>query len=170
MSVEQTEGQPELQVKVRREALARYGVPAKSVLELVEALGGKPIGEVTEGQLRFPLAVRLPEEYRRDPEAVGALLVPSPSGEHIPLSRLADVSLVEGPAKILHEKGRRRVIVQCNVRGRDMGGFVADARRLTAERFALPADGRYRLEWGGQFENLEQARRGWRSWRRWRWR
>ncbi len=158
VSMDQIGGQPELQVKVRREALARYGVPAQSVLELVEALGGKPIGEVTEGQLRFPLAIRLPEEYRRDPEAVGAILVASPSGEHIPLSRLADVSLVEGPAKILHEKGRRRVIVQCNVRGRDMGGFVADARRLTAERFALPADGRYRLEWGGQFENLEQAR------------
>ena len=157
VSLEQISGQPELQIKVRQEALARYGVPAKTVLTLVEALGGKPVGEVTEGQLRFPLAVRLPEEDRRSPEAVGAILVAAPSGEHIPLSRLADVAVVEGPAKILHEKGRRRIVVQCNVRGRDMGGFAADARRLVGERFALPG-GRYRLEWGGQFENLEQAR------------
>ena len=156
VSVEQISGQPELQVTVRREALAQYGVPAKAVLDLIRAMGGTPMGEVTEGQLRFPLAVRLPEEDRRSVESVADLLVAAPTGEHIPLSRLADVSVVEGPAKILHEKGQRRITVQCNVPGGDMGGFVAEARRRVAERFQLPG-GRYRLEWGGQFETLERA-------------
>ncbi len=157
VGVEQITGQPEMQIKVRQEALARYGVPAKSVLELVEALGGKPMGEVTEGQLRFPLAVRLPDEDRRNPEAVGAIFVPTPAGEHIPLSRLADVYFVEGPAKIFHEKGQRRITVQCNVSNRDMGGFVDEAQRLVQAKFGLPGS-RYRVEWGGQFENLQRAR------------
>jgi cobalt-zinc-cadmium resistance protein CzcA len=156
VSVEQIGGQPELQVRVRQEDLARWGAPARSVLELVEALGGKPVGEVTEGQLRFPLAVRLPEESRRSPEAVGELLVTVPTGDHVPLSRLADVEVVEGPAKVLHEKGQRRITVQCNVRDRDVGSFLAEARRRVAEQFALPS-GRYRVEWGGQFENLQRA-------------
>jgi heavy metal efflux system protein len=156
VSVEQISGQPEIQVKVRQDALARYGVPAHCVLDLVEALGGKPMGEVTEGQLRFPLAVRLPEENRQTIKAVGEMLVAAPTGEHIPLSRLADVSLVEGPAKIMHEKGKRRITVQCNVSTSDVAGFVAQARRRVAEKLSLP-DGRYRLEWGGQFENLQRA-------------
>jgi cobalt-zinc-cadmium resistance protein CzcA len=158
LSTEQLMGQPVLQVRVRQGELARYGLPAKAVLELVEALGARAVGEVVEGQLRFPLVVRLPDKYRSSPEAIGAMLVAAPTGERIPLSRLADVELVEGPATVNREWGQRRITVQCNVRGRDVGGFVAEAQRRVAERVQLPP-GRYRLEWGGQFENLERARK-----------
>jgi cobalt-zinc-cadmium resistance protein CzcA len=106
--------------------------------------------------LRFPLAVRLPEENRQSMKTVGEMLVAAPTGEHIPLSRLADVSLAEGPAKIMHEKGKRRITVQCNVSTSDVAGFVSEAKRRVAARLSLP-DGRYRLEWGGQFENLQRA-------------
>ncbi|MGE4157991.1 MAG: efflux RND transporter permease subunit, partial [Planctomycetota bacterium] len=156
-TTEQITGQPVLQVRVRQDQLARYGVSAKAVLDLVESLSGKPLGEVIEGQLRFPLVIRLPETLRSSPEAVGNILVVTPSGERIPLSRLATVEIVEGPSTITREWGRRRITVQCNVRGRDIGGFVAEAQRKLAEQVQLP-EGRYYVEWGGQFENLERAR------------
>ena len=159
VSVEQLTGQPLLDIRVKQEEIARYGLSARSVLELVQALGGTPAGEVFEGQLRFPLAVWLPDRVRANPEAVASLLVALPSGERLPLSRLADVEVVEGPARIMRESGQRRIIVQCNVRGgRDLGGFVAEAQSKVAERVKLPP-GRYRVEWGGQFENLQRAER-----------
>jgi cobalt-zinc-cadmium resistance protein CzcA len=120
-------------------------------------MGSKPLSEVVEGQLRFPLVVRLPESYRDNPEALGGLLVPTPSGERLPLSRLATVQVVEGPSTITREWGQRRITVTCNVRGRDLGGFVAEAQRQVAERVQMPP-GRYHVEWGGQFENLQRAR------------
>jgi cobalt-zinc-cadmium resistance protein CzcA len=156
LSTEQLTGQPIVQVRVRQDQLARYGVSARTVLGLVESLNGKPLGDVTEGQLRFPLAVRLPERLGHSPEAVGSILVSTPSGERVPLSRLAAVEVVEGQSKILREAGQRRIVVQCNVRGRDLGGFVAEARRRVAEEVPLPP-GRYRIEWGGEFENLQRA-------------
>jgi cobalt-zinc-cadmium resistance protein CzcA len=156
VSVEQLTGQPVLQIHVKQDEIARYGLPARSVLELVESLGGTPVGEVLEGQLRFPLAVWLPDQLRASPEAVGNILLTAPSGERLPLSRLADVRVVEGPGKILREMGQRRIVVQCNVRGRDLGSFVAEAQRRVAEKVPLPP-GRYHLEWGGQFENLQRA-------------
>jgi cobalt-zinc-cadmium resistance protein CzcA len=156
VSVEQLTGQPLLQVRVRQAAIQRYGVSARSVLELVQALGGTPAGEVFEGQLRFPLAVWLPDRLRAGPEAVAGMLVTLPTGERLPLSRLADVKVTEGPARIMHEAGQRRIVVQRNVRGRDLGSFVAEAQRRVAERVPLPP-GRYHLEWGGQFENLQRA-------------
>jgi cobalt-zinc-cadmium resistance protein CzcA len=156
LSVEQLTGQPVLQVRVKQDEIARYGIPARSVLELVESLGGTPAGEVLEGQLRFPLAVWLPDRLRQSAEAVGRILLTAPTGERLPLSRLADLAVVEGPAKILREAGQRRIVVQCNVRGRDLGGFVAEAQRRVADQVQLPA-GRYHLEWGGQFENLQRA-------------
>jgi cobalt-zinc-cadmium resistance protein CzcA len=156
LSTEQLTGQPVLQVKVRQDQLARYGVSARTVLELVESLNGKPQGDVTEGQLRFPLAVRLPERLGRSPEAVGSILVGTPSGERVPLSRLATVEVLQGQSKILRESGQRRIVVQCNVRDRDLGGFVAEAQRRVAEEVPLPP-GRYRIEWGGEFENLRRA-------------
>src|SRR5262249_14409612 len=158
VSVEQLTGQPLLQVRVKQEEIERYGVSARSVLELVQALGGTPAGEVFEGQLRFPLAVWLPDRLRASPEAVGGILVTLPSGERLPLARLADVRVTEGPARIMHEAGQRRIVVQCNVRGRDLGGFLAAAQRRVAERGQLPP-GRYRLAWGGQFEKLHRAER-----------
>jgi cobalt-zinc-cadmium resistance protein CzcA len=157
-STEQITGQPVLRIRVKQDELARYGVPARRVLDLIESLGGKPLGEVIDGQLRFPLAVRLPEGAGRDPESIGAMQVTAPSGERIPLGRLASVEVSEGPSTITREWGRRRITVQCNVRGRDVGGFVAEAQRKIAERVQLPP-GRYSLEWGGQFENLERARK-----------
>ncbi len=157
VAVEQITGQPVLQVKVDQEQIARYGVSAQAVLELVESIGSKPLGEIVEGQLRFPLIVRLPEDVRQSPESIGAMLIATPSGERIPLSRLAKVEIVEGPSTITREWYQRRITITSNVRGRDLGSFVAEARRRIADEVALPS-GRYRLEYGGQFENLERAR------------
>jgi cobalt-zinc-cadmium resistance protein CzcA len=157
--LEEVHGQPVLQIRVRQEELARYGIPARAVLDLVESLAGKAQGEVIVGQIPFPLTVRLPEECRSSPEAVGALLVTTASGERVPLSRLAFVEIKEGPAEISREWGRRRVTVQCNVRDRDIETFVTAAQQQVAEKVKLPTDGRYRMEWGGQFENFQRARR-----------
>jgi cobalt-zinc-cadmium resistance protein CzcA len=156
LSVEQVTGQPVLSVQVRQDELARHGVPAQAVLDLIESIGSKPLGEVVEGQLRFPLVVRLPEQHRTSPEAVGAMLLTAANGEQIPLARLADVTVVEGPSTITREWGQRRVTVTCNVRGRDLGSFVADAQKKVAEQVTLPP-GRYSVRWGGQFEQLQRA-------------
>jgi cobalt-zinc-cadmium resistance protein CzcA len=159
VTAEQVTGQPVLQVHVRQDEIARYGVPAKTVLDLVRAVGTLGVGEVAEGQLRFPLVVRLPERWRADPEAVGAIPVATPAGGRVPLSRLADVRLAEGPSTITREWGQRRITVTCNIRGRDMGTFVAEAREKLRPVEANLPKGRYRVEIGGQFENYERARR-----------
>jgi cobalt-zinc-cadmium resistance protein CzcA len=156
VSVEQLTGLPVLQIVVQQDQIARYGISARSLLELVEALGGKPVGEVVEGQMHFPLAIRLPEGLRASPESIGSILVSAPSGERLPLSHLAKIEVVEGRNRIMREASQRRIVVQCNVRGRDLGSFVAEAQRRVAEKVQLPA-GRYRFEWGGQFENLQRA-------------
>ena len=156
VSTEQVTGQPVLQIRVKQDAIARYGVPAEAVLDLVEALGTRNVGEVYEGQLRFPLVIRLPEKARADPEAIRSILVATPAGERIPLSRLADVELVEGPNTIKREWYQRRITVTANIRGRDMGTFIAEAREKVDAQVQLPP-GRYRVEWGGQFENLQRA-------------
>jgi cobalt-zinc-cadmium resistance protein CzcA len=157
VSVEQLTGQPMLQIVVRQDQLARHGVPARSVMDLVESLAGRPVGEVMEGQFRFPLAVHLPPNLRDDREAVGSILVTTPSGKRLPLAQLARIEVVEGPNKIMREAGQRRIVVQCNVRSRDLEGFINEARRRIAEEVVLPK-GRYRLEWGGTFEHLQRAR------------
>lgn len=158
VTTEQMIGQPVLQVRVKQEELARYGVPAKRVLDLVESLGGVHVGEVYEDPLRFPLVIRLPERVRANPEAVRSIMVATPSGEQIPLARLAAVETVEGPNTIRREWYQRRITVEVNVRGRDMGSFVAEARRKVAEQVVMPSP-RYRVEWGGQFEHLQRAQR-----------
>ncbi|MBX9787511.1 MAG: CusA/CzcA family heavy metal efflux RND transporter [Pirellulales bacterium] len=156
VSTEQMTGQPVLQVRIKQEEIARYGIPAKTVLSLIESLGSNHVGEVYEGQLRFPLVVRLPENVRANSDAIKSILVATPSGENIPLSRLATVETVEGPNTIKREWYQRRITVSANVRGRDMGSFVAEAREKVAQQVQLPP-GRYRVEWGGQFENLQRA-------------
>ncbi len=156
VKVEQVTGQPVLQIHIKQDEIARYGIPAKTVLDLVESLGSKRVGDVYEGQLRFPLIIRLPEKARADPEAIKSILVATPSGERIPLSRLATVETVEGPNTIKREWYQRRITIEANVRGRDMGSFVAEARKKVAAQVQLPP-GRYRVEWGGQFENLQRA-------------
>ncbi len=158
VAVEQITGLPVLQIQVKQDELARYNVPARAVLDVIESIGGKPLGEVVEGQLRFPLVVRLPEYRRSSPEAVGALMLLTPSGEHVPLARLAELRVVEGQAKISREWNQRRITVQCNVAGRDLGSFVAEAQQRIAAEVPLPR-GRYRLEWAGEFENMQRAKK-----------
>ena len=157
VNTEQITGQPMLQIRVNQEQVARYGLSAQAVLDLVQSIGGKPLGDVVEGQLKFPLVARLPERFSSSPAAIGAMLVATATGERIPLSRLASVEIVDGPSTITREWGQRRITIAANVRGRDLGGFVAEAKRKIAEQIALPS-GRYRIEFGGQYENLQRAK------------
>jgi cobalt-zinc-cadmium resistance protein CzcA len=153
---EQITGQPMVEIHADQAALARYGVPARHVMEIVDALGSLKVGEIREGQRRFDLAVLLAERYRADPAALRAILVPTPEGAQIPLSRLATIRQVEGPSTITREWQKRRIVVQCNVRDRDIGTFVADARRAIRDLVQLPTG--YHVDFGGQFEHLERAR------------
>jgi cobalt-zinc-cadmium resistance protein CzcA len=157
VAVEQVTGLPVLRVQVDRNALSRYGVSAEQVLDAVRSVGGLPVGEVIEPDRRFPLVVRLPEAYRDDPKALERILIPTSAGERLPLTRLAGLETVVGPSSIQREWGERRIVVESNVRGRDIGSFVEEARRKVAARVELPAG--YRIEWGGQFENLVRAER-----------
>ncbi|MCU0770862.1 MAG: CusA/CzcA family heavy metal efflux RND transporter [Verrucomicrobia bacterium] len=156
-SVEQLTGQTFLQVQVDADAIARYGVTTRSVLNVVEAVGSRRVGEVREGQRRFPLVVRLPDLPRTDPEALAATLIPTATGPVLPLSQVAQVTEREGPSTINREWGKRRITVQCNVRGRDVKSFVAEAKARIVAQVPLPEG--YTLEWGGQFENMERANR-----------
>lgn len=157
VTTEQVTGQPVLEIRIKQDEIARYGISANTVLDLVESLGSRHVGEVYEGQLRFPLVIRLPEAVRASADAIKSILVATLSGQQIPLERLATVETTEGPNTIKREWYQRRITVEANVRGRDMGSFVAEARRKVAQRVHLPP-GRYRIEWGGQFENLQRAR------------
>lgn len=157
INVEQITGQPVLQVKIKQDEIARYGVSATEVLNLVESLGSYQLGEVYEDQLRFPLVVRLPESIRETPESIGNIEINTPDGQRIPLSRLAEIKSTEGPSTITREWGYRRITISTNIRGRDMGSFVAEAQRRIDAEVQLP-DGRYHLEWGGQFEHYQSAR------------
>ncbi len=157
VKTEQLAPQPVLEVKVRQEELARYGIPARTVLDVVQALGGLRVGDVIQGQFRFPLAVRLPEALRRNPDSVRELQITTPAGERIPLGRLADVKVLENvPARTEREWGQRRVVVKANVKGRDVVGFVTEARQKVAREVTLP-QGRYHVQWGGQFEYATAA-------------
>lgn len=157
VSVEQLTGLPILEMKIDQDAIARFGVAAKDVLDMIEAIGGKVVGQVREGQQRFDLAVRLSETYRDDPDAVSRILVPTPNGEHIPIGRLARISQIEGPATINRERQKRRITLQANVRDRDLASFVQEARAAVGEKLALPAG--YFVEFGGQYEHLIRASR-----------
>ncbi len=157
--VEQLTGQPVLEIKLRQDQLARHGVPAKEVLDFIAAIGNLHVGEIQQGQMTFPLTVRLPEEFRRDPERVANLVVPTASGQQLPLSLLAEMRIAKGPSTILREWGRRRVVIQSNVRGRDVGSFVGEARRRIAEEIQPTLPAGYFVTYGGQFEHLERASR-----------
>ena len=154
-SVEQLTGQTFLQVRVDPAALARYGVPTRNVLNVVEAVGSRRVGDVREGQRRFPLVVRLPDRQRTDPDALAATLIPTAAGPVLPLNQVAKITEIEGPSTINREWGKRRITVQCNVRGRDVKSFVAEGRAKIAAQVKLPEG--YTIEWGGQFENMERA-------------
>ena len=153
---EQVTGQPILRVQVDQAAIARHGVSARHVLEMVEALGGWKVGEVLEGERRFDLVIRLDDAFRADPQALGEIQIPTLDGRRLPLSALATIHDEVGPATITREWQKRRVVVQCNVVGRDLGGFVAEAQRRLDRELDLPTG--YHLEFGGQFEHLLRAR------------
>ena len=175
VKTEQTSGLPVMTVKLNRAALSRYGISVAEVQSLVEiAVGGKNAGYVFEGDRRFDLVVRLPEHLRLDIDAIKALPIPLPNGEtqtaavravwgnsplaqvrYTPLSSLAEFEIAPGPAQISRENGKRRIVVSANVRGRDLGSFVADAQRQIAEKVKLA--GGYWIGWGGQFEQLVSA-------------
>ncbi len=152
---EQITGQPVLQINVDQDAIARFGVPAEHVLQMVEALAGIEVGEIREGQRRFPLVVKLAQADRQDPDTVADLVLRTAVGERIPLGRLAKIRQIEGPSTIQREWQKRRTVVQCNVRGRDLHGFVAEARHRIADDLTLPSG--YFVTFGGQFEHLERA-------------
>jgi len=156
-SVEQLTGQTFLQVMVDANSIARYGVPTRNVLNVVEAVGSRRVGDVREGQRRFPLVVRLPNRQRTDPDALAATLIPTATGPILPLNQVAKVAEIEGPSTINREWGKRRITAQCNVRGRDVKSFVTEAKAKIATQVELPEG--YTLEWGGQFENMERANR-----------
>ena len=158
VAVEQVAGQPILKIAVKQDEIARYGISAQAVLDVVESVGGKAVGEIVEGQVRFPVVVRLSDQVRTGPESLGNIPVRGPAGESVPLERIADIRTISGPKFVTREWSERRVVVQCNVRGRDVGGFVADAQGAIAHDVELPS-GMFRLEWGGQFENMQRAQK-----------
>ena len=156
VKVEATTGLPQLQIKPDRAAISRYGINVADVNELVESIvAGKEAGLVYEGEQRFNLVVRLADETSRDIETIKSLLVPGPNGARVPLSQLADIQLVEGPAQISREDTRRRIGVELNVRDRDIGSFVAEAQQKIEQQVKLPPG--YYVTWGGTFENLQRA-------------
>jgi len=158
VKVEQTAGLPMVRVKVDRDRIARYGADVDSVLAVVEAVrSGRIVGSVLEGRRRFEIAVRLAESSATDPHALAAVPVGVRDGRLVPLAQLAEITIGEGPAQISREQALRRITVEANVRGRDLGGFVSEARRAVAARLDLPPG--YYVTWGGQFEHLAAATR-----------
>lgn len=155
VQAEQTGGLPYIQMRIRRDQIARYGINASDVLDAISVVGGKVVGQVFEGQRRFPLQVRLGPKWREDVETLKRLKVADPQGRQIPLEQLVDIEIGPGVAQISRDEIRRRFLVQVNVRGRDLAGFVADAKKAVEENVELPPN--YRIAWGGQFKNLKEA-------------
>ncbi len=175
VKTEQVAGLPMLTIKLNRRALSRYGINVADVQEIVEiAIGGKDAGKVFEGDRRFDLVVRLPENLRVDTEVIGSLPIPLPAADtqagtvktaagnsplaqlrYVPLSAVAQIEVAPGPNQISREDGKRRIVVTANVRERDLGTFVAEAQRQIGEKVKLPAG--YWIGWGGQFEQLASA-------------
>jgi cobalt-zinc-cadmium resistance protein CzcA len=154
---EQTEGLPLLDIRPNRDAMARVGVTAGDVQDVVAAaVGGRQAGVIYEGDRRFPVVIRLGETSRADLDTIGQIPVPTSSGSFLQLASVADIGIGQGPNQISRENGKRRVVVQANVRGRDVAGVVRDAQAAIASQVQLPP-GTY-LTWGGQFESLATAR------------
>jgi len=155
--VEQTQGLPMLDIRPKRDMLARLGVSAGAVQDVIAAaVGGRDAGLIFEGDRRFPVTLRLDEAARADSDALAQLPVALPGGGFVPLASVADIAVSEGANQVSRENGKRRIVVQANVRGRDIAGVVADTQARVAREVRLPA-GVY-LEWGGQFENFASAR------------
>ncbi|SPP66042.1 efflux RND transporter permease subunit [Nitrospira lenta] len=156
VKVEQVAGLPLLRVIVDREQIARYGLTADDVLTLVRTTRvGRVVGTVVQGPRRFDLVVRLADSASADPAALGNLLIPTAQGELVPLSRVAAIRVDTGPAQISREHVQRRIVVENNIRGRDLGSFVAEAQRAVSREVSLPTG--YELTWGGQYQHLQEA-------------
>lgn len=156
VSVEQVDKVPVMQVTIDRQAVARYRVTIFDIQRVIStALGGEPIGQIVEGDKRFALAVKLPKEYRSDVAALSSLPIKTATGDSVPLSTLTRIGNEPAPAQISRENGKRRVVVQLNVRGTDLGTFVKKAQVAIASKVNLPEG--YYVTWGGQFENLQRA-------------
>lgn len=149
-------GAEELQIRIDRAGAARYGVNVSEIQEVIETLyGSKQLSEMLLGEERFPIALRLPASFRNDPEALRSLQIKTAQGDLIRLDQVAEIRTVRGPIIINREQAHRRVVVMSNVSGRDLGGFVQDAKAAISRKLQLPAG--YRLEWGGQYENQNRA-------------
>ena len=156
INVEKVSGLAYLEIEIDRDKIARYGINVADIQGVIEtAIGGKEATKVYEGLKVFGLAVRFPEAARDDVETIKEILIPSPGGALIPLGQLAKVTVSEGPAQISREMGQRRIVIECNVTGRDLGGFVAEAQAKIDAAVKLPAG--YFITWGGQFENQQRA-------------
>jgi cobalt-zinc-cadmium resistance protein CzcA len=156
--MEVTAGAAELQVDIDRPALARYGLNVADVQEMIETMvGGRPVSEMIEGRARFPISIKLPENLRNDPHALQDFVLRAPGGELVRLNQVAQVRIVRGPQTISRENTQRRIAIQTNVRGTDLGSFVKLAQDKVNSSLKLPAG--YEIEWGGQFENQSRANR-----------
>lgn len=156
LRVEAVSGQEYLTIAIDRAAIARFGINVEDVNDVIEmAVKGRDATVVYEGERRYAAVVRFPEQYRNNAEAIGGILLSSPSGAVAPLKDLARITLADGPAQISREAARRRLVIGANVQGRDLGGFVAEAQAKIAAEVQLP-EGAY-LSWGGQFENMQRA-------------
>ena len=149
-------GVAELRIRANRPALARYGLNVADLqLVMDSAIGGSVVSELIDGQRRFDIVLRLPKSYRDSPESLRHILLTAPGGERVALTDVAEIELTRGPEVVSREDGNRRIVVQANVRGRDMGSFVAEAQEAVAAGLPLPPG--YAVEWGGQFENQRRA-------------
>jgi len=159
VKVEQISGMTQLDVVMDRKSMARHGINIADVNDTIEtAVAGRNASTLIEDQRRFAIVVRFPESARRDIPELERLLVPAPGGERVPLIQIAKIELVEAPAQVSRENGMRRVVIETNVRGRDLGGFVKDVQdRITPLAKELPSG--YYIEYGGQFENQQRAMR-----------
>jgi cobalt-zinc-cadmium resistance protein CzcA len=156
--IEQEEDQAQLRLALDRQALARYGINVRDVQDVIElAIGGHTVSTFFEGERRFDITVRYTPAARTDPSAIGTILVTTRAGARVPLSQLADIRVAMGASIIARRENHRQISVRTNIRGRDQGGFVADAQRRFDRAVVLPAG--YSVDWGGQFENLARARR-----------
>ena len=156
LRIEQASGQNYLNIKIDRDAIARYGINVSDVNEVIEtAVGGKEASLIFEGERRFPLVMRYPSYFRNNVDVIQNIILYSPNGVQVLLRDLAEISIVEGPAQISRESGKRRLVVGVNVQGRDLGGFVQEAQAKIASNVELPVG--YTLQWGGQFENMQRA-------------
>ncbi len=156
-AIEQEDEQAQMRIEVDRQEIARHGINVKDVQDVIElAVGGRPVSAVYEGDRVFDIIVRYVPEARTTVGRIGAILVPAGSGARIPLSSLAAISIQDGASIIARRENQRQISVRTNIRGRDQGGYVAEAQRLLRRQLQLPAG--YKIAWGGQFENLARAR------------